>query len=136
MPRKRYVGLAHVLRHLDGDGATEHRVYLENRPERYNFGARNYGEVCANWHNRADGDKWDVFAPGYDHTLPVDCTYAVEGVLGVLRLDNGNHKIAVRLRARGYDAERARREIEHYVHRYTTRVRVRGEWHPLSATSV
>ena len=132
MPRKRYVGLGYVLRRFDG--AMEHRVLMEDRPARYKFGAKNYGEVCANWHNPADGDKWDVFAPGYDHTLPVDCIYVVEGVLGVLVLDNGNHKIAVRLRAPGYDAARAKREIEHYVRRYTSGVRVRGRWHPLTSS--
>jgi hypothetical protein len=128
MPRKRYVELDHVLCHLK-----ERRVVLEDRPTRYKFGTRNYGEVSDNWYNRADGDKWDVFAPGYENALPTGRAYRVAGVMGVLLLANGNHKIAVRLHSPGYDPQRARREVADYVRRYTAGVGVRGEWWPVTS---
>ena len=44
-------------------------VRLEARPARWMFGCLNYGEVCAEWRNEADGDRWDVFAPGLERAL-------------------------------------------------------------------
>ena len=91
---------------------------LESRPPRYLFGTKNYGEVRGGWYNRADGDPWDIFVPGYDHALPRRTPLQVADVLGVLMLENGNHKIAVRVPVAGYSSDRARREIRTYVHRY------------------
>jgi hypothetical protein len=104
-------------------------VVLQPRPRRYKFGALNYGEVVDEWYNAADGDKWDVFAPGLARELPTGVPYHVAEVLGHLRLLNGNHKIAVRLAdVRGYDAAAATREIAAFEARYTRRVRVPGRF--------
>lgn len=121
--RRHYVGIDTVLSGLPGRD-----VVLEERPGRWMFGCRNYGEVADNWHNRADGDRWDVFAPGYAGRLDVRRPYTVTGILGVLWMDNGNHKIAVRLSHRGYDEARARAEIARYVHEYPRRMRKQGVW--------
>ena len=101
-------------------------VVLENRPMRYMFGTLNYGEVPG-CRNAADGDCWDVFAPGYAHRLPFTA-YDVTDVIGVLWIENGNHKIAVRLDAPGYDATRAEREIQRYARTYLKHMRLRGRW--------
>ena len=129
--RRAYVPFEHVMAHLVG-----RRVVFEHRPTRYMFGARNYGEVVG-WRNRADGDCWDVFAPGYERRLPMGRAFAVGSVLGVLLLDNGNHKIAVRLRdddaeAGGYDAARAAAETARYCRTYTARNRRVGTYAPLA----
>lgn len=123
-----YVDLETVLRDLP-DHPTQ-RIVFERRPALFKFGARNYGDVPG-WYNRADGDPWDVFAPGYDRTLPYNRPFRVRRVLGYLRLENGNHKIAVRLDdddAPGYDATRATHEIRNYVFTYTTATRKLGRW--------
>jgi hypothetical protein len=126
----RDVALAHVLAHIVDH--PRHPVVFEYRPPRYRFGAVNYGEVVG-WRNPADGDCWDVFAPGYERPLPMRRTYAVRSVLGVFRLDNGNHKIAVRLHVPGYDAQRAATETERYVACYVARTRHTGAYEPLTA---
>ena len=123
MPRA-YVELADVLAHLPAA-----HVVFERRPRRYKFGALSYGEVPG-WYNRADGDPWDVFAPGYRRPLPTGRPYRVAGVLGHLALENGNHKIAVRLDVPGYDGRRAAREIARYAAAYTQGTGVAGTWQP------
>ena len=118
--------MQHVLNHIVGN--TDHPVVLEYRPERFLFGTKNYGEVRGGWYNRADGDPWDVFVPGYNCALPRRQPMEVADVLGVLMLENGNHKIAVRVPVSGYSTNRAKREIRTYVHRYTTELRKPGMW--------
>lgn len=118
----RYVDLATALQELRA-------VKLEARPAKWMFGCNNYGEVWGDLYNPADGDRYDVFAPGYETRLSTGVPYAVREILGVLELDNGNHKIAVRLDVPGYDAARARAEINRYCLEYTRRMKRHGVWH-------
>ena len=118
----RFVDLATALHELEC-------VKLEYRPVRWMFGCTNYGEVYGNLYNPADGDRYDVFAPGYATRLPTGVVYRVRDILGVLEMSNGNHKIAVRLDVGGYDAARAQTEILRYCHEYTRRMRRHGVWH-------
>ena len=115
--------LSFVSRSLVG-----HDIVLEHRPKRYKFGCLNYGEVVPEWINPADNDRYDVFAPGYDSPLPVQQPYRVTAILGVLRLANCNHKIAVLIDVPGYDDRRAREEIRQFCAQYTRRMRVRGSF--------
>ena len=62
--------------------------------KRRHFNTFNYGEILG-WQNRADNMRWDCFIPGYEATLQRDVEYTVDGVLGVLMTETGNHKIAV-----------------------------------------
>lgn len=104
-----------------------HTVHFEYRPVRYMFGTYNYGEVSG-LRNRADGDLWDVFAPGYDHKLKLQHPYLVKDIIGLFHLNNGNHKIAVRLFVPGYDEVRAQREIQTYCRRYSRSTGKKGQW--------
>lgn len=118
MPRK-FVSLETVLRNLRGK-----HVVMEHRPKRYKFGCVNYGEVVPNWYNPADGDKYDVVAPEYDHTLPIKTAFQVTSVLGILWLSNGNHKIFVKIDHPGYQHARAMEEIHRFSHEYPRRMRL------------
>ncbi|KAL1500486.1 hypothetical protein AB1Y20_013143 [Prymnesium parvum] len=57
---------------------------------------KNYGEVLG-FRNRADGDRWDVFAPGLSSQLPLGEPLLLRRVMGVLLVKGGNHKLAVEL---------------------------------------
>lgn len=118
-----FVTLETVLGHLAGGRS---QVVFDARPRKYKFGTRNYGEVAHEWRNAADGDRWDVFAPGLPRALPTGRPFRVRAVLGVLWLPNGNHKIAVRLAAdQGlYNETRAREETARFVNEYTRRMRL------------
>lgn len=125
--RKQFAVLEEVLAGLPGAD-----VRMESRPKRYKFGCLNYGEVCNDaWYNASDGDKFDVFAPGFNNVLTPG-TYRCLNVLGVLKLKNGNDKIAVRLAGvPGYDDARASREILRYATQYTSKMRMDGVWEPI-----
>ena len=125
MPRN--VEFKDVYRHLGEDDDAV--VVLENRNMKWMFGTLNYGEVPG-YRNEADGDCWDVFAPGYARRLPFGVPYRVRDVLGVLWLENHNHKIAVALDVPGFHAGAAAREIERYAEEYCRRVKVKGVWIP------
>ena len=70
---------------------------FESRAAKYKFGIKNYGEIPS-YINKADGDPWDIFAPGYNHKFPVNKPFFIDKIIGILVLENGNHKLAVRLK--------------------------------------
>lgn len=129
--RAPYRTIHHVLDHVAHDEG--HPLVLERRPARYMFGLRNYGEFPHSGRNRADGDCFDGFCPGYATSLPTGRPYRVTGVLGVLWMSNGNHKIAVRVDQPGYSARRAEREIRRYATRYTDAMQLAGRWQSFGA---
>ena len=121
--KKNFVSFHQALLSCDRN----HKVILEHRPKKYMFNTLNYGEIQG-LYNRADGDCWDVFVPGYEKSLEVGKQYAVKSVLGVLVMDNGNHKIAVRLFVPGFDEQRCKYEIQNYVKTYLRRMKKKGMW--------
>ena len=72
-------------------------VQIEKRAEW--SGVLNYGEVIG-FRNRSDGDRWDVFVPGIDGALPQYEPFKLVGVLGVMLIKGGNHKLCVELEGR------------------------------------
>ena len=118
--RKRFVTLDYVLRHA-------HTIKFEDRPEKYKFGTKNYGDIPG-FYNKSDGDPWDVFAPGYSYVLSTSRLYKIKDIIGVLFLENGNHKIAVRLHVPNYDEKKAMREIHEYCSQYTKKQGMRGKY--------
>lgn len=133
---RRFYRSEHVLRNLITN--TNIPIRLEYRPSRYMFGLLNYGEIPG-YYNRADKDPWDVFAPGYKRRL--ECkAYQVTRVLGVLWMSNGNHKIAVRVDAPGFDEAASRKEIDLYERTYVCKMQrrrdmrgLKGEYRPISS---
>lgn len=96
-------------------------VVMQSRPWP---GVTNYGEVIG-FRNRADGDRWDIFAPGVGEELPPEEPYRIAGVLGVVLIKGGNHKLAVEL-----EQPHAPLSKERVAEDVRTFVRVYGETHP------
>lgn len=119
------VDLIHVLQHAER--SRHHPVVFQKRPARYKFGVHNYGEFVG-WRNAADGDCWDAFAPGYTRVLRIGVRYRVKRIIGVVKIANGNHKIAVELYVPGCDPERVEREAIAYASRYTSMTRREATW--------
>lgn len=125
------VKLEYVLQH-----AVKSDIYqavFENRPRKWKFGIRNYGDIrpvhenTRHLINRSDGDPWDIFAPGI-RELPTGKYYKIKEVVGMLRLENGNHKLAVLLYVPGFDYTRAMYDIRNYCNRYLHELRRKGSW--------
>ena len=122
---KNYVSLDHVL--MNATGNKRHMVILEHRPKKYLFGTLNYGEITG-WYNSADGDCWDVFVPGMKRRLPLKTPMKVKEILGVLFLENGNHKLAVQVYYPNFDNDAAEQEITQYSKIYTQKMNKLGFW--------
>ena len=118
-----YYRLEKVLKDIK-EGKT--KCKFEDRPKKYKY-VNNYGDIPG-MYNRADGDPWDVFAPGYERTLPFEKLYKVRGIMGILVLENGNHKIAVRLNATGYNPDKVERDIKKYCRKYLEFTKIRGQF--------
>lgn len=100
---------------------------FENR-KRFPF--KNYGEI-PNTCNPADGDPWDIFAPGYHKKIPREKLYKIKKIIGVYWLENGNHKIAVRVNYPGYDPQWAPEDIRKSCAGYTRKTGVKGFYVPI-----
>ena len=115
----KYMRFKHVLPIVEKGGVN---LRLEERDRNYMWGLMNIGDLPGLPRNRADGDKWDAFCPGY-RTLDTNQTYTITGIIGVVYVDNKNHKIAVRINESGYDYEIAQKEIAFYSAVYARDVR-------------
>tara|TARA_B100001094_G_scaffold304788_1_gene334070 strand:+ start:1133 stop:1510 length:378 start_codon:yes stop_codon:yes gene_type:complete len=101
---------------------------FENRPPKFKFSIKNYGEVLGNFINKADGDPWDIFAPGYTKTLSFDKPYKIKKIIGILFLENGNHKIAVQLYAPGFKESLVNSQINMYSKKYCNFKKLTGNF--------
>lgn len=106
-----------------------YKCTLQDRCSKYKFGTNNYGEIIG-LKNRADGDRWDIFAPGYFGKLKTNSPFLIKSVIGVYKLENGNHKIAVRLYKSGFCETYCNREIQRFCSTYTNGTKVKGVWVP------
>ena len=98
---------------------------LENRPKKYKFGTKNYGEVFK-YVNPADGDRWDVIVPGYCN-LPINKRFKVRSLEGVFLLENGNHKLIIDIDSTYNRNDHFWQEITDYVRNYKARSKLRGK---------
>lgn len=113
----------------------KYKAVFEYRPKYAMFGTKNYGDIRnigkkQYMINPSDNDPWDVFAPGYNFKLTYGKRYKIKDVIGVLFLENGNHKIAIKVNVPGFDEERALKEIKLYCTTYMKKVKKKGEWVP------
>jgi hypothetical protein len=119
--------LLYVLNQLKNES---HVCKFEKRPAKFMFGVKNYGELPL-WVNKADGDPWDVFAPGYKTSLK-NKNYSIGKVIGIFFLENGNHKIAVRIKNIPVDSIKYENEqIEKYARKYSDYTKVNGKYLPI-----
>lgn len=97
---------------------------------RKNFPYKNYGEIPGT-HNPADKMPWDIFAPGYNCKIPENRLFKIKDFLGVYFLENGNHKIAVRVNYPGFTRDRLEKDIKTSCKNYTKKTGVKGVYVPL-----
>lgn len=122
------VAHAHTLKYVLSNIQTNPNKYqcvFEHRPK-WKFGVTNYGEL-PQWINNADGDPWDVFTPT-PAKLPVSQPFRVSSVIGVLVLENGNHKIAVRVKDVPYYASIEKQYITTFCEGYAKYTGVHGKF--------
>ena len=122
--KDKYVSLNYVLKNAI---KKDYLAILEYRPKKYMFNTYNYGEIIG-LINKADHDRWDIFIPGYERKLEINKTYKITGIIGVLILENGNHKIAIKTDVDGYNTENSYKEIEIFTKTYLEKNKKKGRW--------
>ena len=127
------VSLEHVIRFAECN--RQHPVVFERRPARFKFGVLNYGEFVG-WRNEADGDCWDAFAPGFTRNLKLSVPFRVKRVVGIVFIDNGNHKIAVELFVPGCDETRVHFEACEYARKYSALTKRSTRYLPIEGLNV
>jgi len=60
--------------------------------------------------------------------LPVSQQFSISSIIGVFMLDNGNHKIAVRIKDVPYDASSGKKYITKFCEGYTKCTGVHGKF--------
>ena len=100
---------------------------FENRKKQFKFSINNYGDIPG-MYNKADGDPWDVFAPGYTKELPHGKLYQIKEIIGILFLENGNHKIAVSLYAPGFKESLVEKHVKSYGEKYCNYTKIKGHF--------
>ena len=102
-------------------------VQLEQRPKKYMFGLKHYGEIPKTI-NKADGDPWDVAVPGYN-SLPIGKKLKMKKLIGVLLLANGNHKLFIDVFTnQKRNHMQAKKEIDTYQKKYCKYTKIPGKY--------
>ena len=125
--KKNYHSFEFVLKRLL-QNPHKYTCKFEYRPTKYKFGVRNYGDIPG-LYNKADGDPWDIFAPGYKQHLELNVPYVIDKIIGVFLLENGNHKIAIRLKNLPIHSFEYEKEIiEKYSKNYSKFTKIKGQY--------
>lgn len=105
------------------------RLKIEDRVgmKRITYGMNNHAEFV-DYHNPHDNCLWDAVIPGYKTKMVGDKKCTSTKIIGAYILDNGNHKIAVKVNCPGYSKTKAKTDIKRYITNYKKRVPVKGEW--------
>ena len=82
--------------------------------------------------NPHDNCLWDAIIPGYKKSLKGGTKYKTDSIIGIYYLENGNHKIAIKINENGYDKNKSRRDLQRYIKNYKKNIPVKGEWIGLS----
>ena len=108
-------------------------IEIEDRKKLgYNtHGMNNHGEFL-NYMNPHDNCLWDAIIPGYKKSLKAGTKYKTDSIIGIYYLENGNHKIAIKINENGYDKNKSRRDLQRYIKNYKKNIPVKGEWIGLS----
>lgn len=116
--------LLYILKHIH-----KYNCIFEDRPAKFKFGIKNYGDI-PNTLNKADGDPWDIFAPGYNNTsLPINKKFKIKKAIGVLFLQDGNHKIAVRIQKTPFISKHLElKNALNYSHKYCKYMKLNGKF--------
>ena len=91
------------------------------------FSIKNYGDI-PEFYNKADGDPWDIFAPGYTYELPIERLYQIKHIIGIYVLENGNHKIAIRVFVPGFNKNIVDKQIKTYCNNYSKLTKIKGRF--------
>ena len=104
-----------------------HVCKFDKRPKKFLFGTNNYGEIIG-YINPADGDRWDIIAPGYE-ILKRNSPFIIKKIEGIILMPNLNHKIIVNIytNQKRDSFYKRKKEILNYRDEYAKYTKIEGE---------
>tara|TARA_Y200000002_G_C22668295_1_gene658908 strand:- start:195 stop:671 length:477 start_codon:yes stop_codon:yes gene_type:complete len=107
----------------------EFRIVIENRPKlKFNeYGLNNHGEFI-DYMNPHDNCYWDAIIPGYLNKIEYNKYIITTAIIGIFFIEDGNHKIAVRVNEPGFNLKKSRQDITQFISNYKQQTRIRGIW--------
>ena len=107
----------------------EFRIVIENRPKlKFNeYGLNNHGEFI-DYMNPHDNCYWDAIIPGYLNKITYDKYLTTTGIIGIFFIEDGNHKIAIRVNEPGFDLRKSKQDVKDFIINYKQQTKIRGIW--------
>ena len=107
----------------------EFRIVIENRPKlKFNeYGLNNHGEFI-DYMNPHDNCYWDAIIPGYLNKITYDKYLTTTGIIGIFFIEDGNHKIAIRVNEPGFDLRNSKQDVKDFIINYKQQTKIRGIW--------
>ena len=107
------------------------RIVIENRPKlKFNeYGLNNHGEFI-DYMNPHDNCYWDAIIPGYLDKIAYDKYLTTTGIIGIFFIEDGNHKIAIRVNETGFNSDKSGQDVEDFIQNYKEETKIRGIWIP------
>tara|TARA_B100000401_G_C52799446_1_gene717721 strand:+ start:929 stop:1405 length:477 start_codon:yes stop_codon:yes gene_type:complete len=105
------------------------RIVTENRPKlKFNeYGLNNHGEFI-DYMNPHDNCYWDAIIPGYCNKITYDKYLTTTGIIGIFFIEDGNHKIAIRVNEPGFDLRKSKQDVKDFIINYKQQTKIRGIW--------
>ena len=91
------------------------------------YGTFNHAEII-DYINLADNDCWDAQIFGYKEPFNFNKTFKTKKLLGFIMMPNGNHKIILKLRNRGFSRKRFNKQLETYISNYKLKNSIEGKY--------
>jgi hypothetical protein len=105
-------------------------IKVEDRDKynRFKYGIENHAEFLGMM-NPYDKCLWDAIIPGYKKKIPKHKIFQTIEILGMLWLEDGNHKVAIKINYPGFNYQQSKFDIQNYIHNYlATNSPLKGKW--------
>ena len=92
------------------------KILIKDRKLNY-YNTINHCEIIDNW-NISHRDLWDGLILGYPDQFPYDKIYKTKKLLGVILLENSNHKIILKCTERNFSIKRFKIQLNNFIVNY------------------
>jgi hypothetical protein len=113
-----YIDLKSLVRRIKNRGVT---IQIENRIGWFDYGFPKQHAEILNYYNAADDCCWDALILGYKNPdMKYEEKYKTKHLIGIILIENGNHKLLFRLPyKRGFDENIFRRDVKKFTRNYS-----------------
>ena len=90
------------------------------------YGIINQAELLT-YINPTDNELWDIIIPGYDYKIRRK-NFKTNDTIGICYVEDGNHKIFMKIDHKGFNKKRAINDIKTYLKNYKQNNNLSVKW--------